>query len=328
MHARLQSETLNHREYKMQSYNNFVGIDIGKFNFVVAVYGQKLTKEYENTSSGISQFIREFKKELPSSLCVLEPTGGYEIRLLFSLCEEGFAVHRAHTRKVKNFIRSFGNEAKTDTLDAKSLSQYGFERSNSLDLFKPQSKEGSKLYELVQRRRDLKQMLIAEKNRIKSPRTEFIRDRIEASINFFSIEVDLITQEIDKLMEQDVSLKEKKETLKSIPGIGNIIANELLVLLPELGQLTRREIASLVGLSPISKDSGKSKGYRRTGHGREGIKPILFLAAMAARNSKSRLRTFYEDLLNRGKNKMVAITALMRKIIVIANARLKTMSTT
>lgn len=307
----------------MESYNNFIGIDIGKFNFVVAVHGKKSVKEYENTSSGIEQFMKDFRKELPQALCVLEPTGGYEMRLLFSLCEKEFTVHRAHTRKVKNFIRSFGNEAKTDKLDAKSLSLYGFERATVLDLFKPQSKESVKLYELVQRRRDLKQMLVAEKNRIKSPRTENIMQSLKTVIDFLSRELHSISEEIDKLIGQDVTLKAKKKILRTIPGIGNIIANELIVLLPELGQLSRREIASLAGLAPISKDSGKSIGYRRTCRGREGIKPMLFLAAMAARNSKSRLKIFYEDLVSRGKSNMVALTALMRKIIVIANAKLK-----
>lgn len=312
----------------MESYKNFIGIDIGKYEFVVAVHGRKSVKEYENTPCGINDFLNEFKHELSGGLCVLEPTGGYEIRLLLALCDSHYAVHRAHTRKVKNFIRSFGNEAKTDKLDAKSLSRYGFERSGSLDKFNPQSIDAGTLYELVQRRRDLKQMLIAEKNRLKAPRAYLTKSSIQASINFLSSEIKTITDEIDRLIEQNPLLKERKKILKTIPGIGNILANELLVLLPELGQLSRREIASLAGLAPVAKDSGRMKGYRRTNHGREGVKPALFLAAMAARNSHSRFKTFYEELVGRGKSKMVALTALMRKIIVVANAKLKNMVAT
>jgi transposase len=307
----------------MESYKKFIGIDIGKYNFVVAVHGQKNVTEYENTASGIDDFLNAFKDELSSGLCVLEPTGGYEIRLLLALCSSSYAVHRAHTRKVKNFIRSFGNEAKTDKLDAKNLSLYGFERSKSLDIFNPQSINAGILYELVQRRRDLKQMLIAEKNRLKAPHIHLTKSSIQATINFLGNEVETITNEIDRLIQEDPVLIKRKKILKTIPGIGNITANELIVLLPELGQLSRREIASLAGLAPVSKDSGRMKGYRRTNHGRDGIKPALFLAAMAARNSKSKLRVYYEELVARGKNKMVALTALMRKIIVIANAKLK-----
>ena len=113
------------------------------------------------------------------------------------------------------------------------------------------------------------------------------------------------------------------KVLKTIPGIGEITAQELLALMPELGSLTRRQAASLAGVAPRANESGKFKGYRSTGRGRESVKPSLFLSAMAARNSKSELKTFYENLMKRGKKKMVAVTALMRKIIVIANARLK-----
>lgn len=302
-----------------------MGIDIGKFNFFVAIHGRKTVKEYENTSTGIDQFLRDFKTELPGAFIVLEPTGGYELKLLLILCEQHFIVHRAHTRKVKNFIRSLGNQAKTDRLDAKSLCLYGLERSSSLERFNACSEHAMKLYELTQRKKDLKQMLVAEKNRLKSPRGNFVRSRIETMVSFLANEIDIITEEIDKLIKEDGILTAKKKVLKEIPGIGNLIANDLLVLLPELGRLSRREIASLAGLAPISKDSGKFTGYRRTGHGRGGIKPMLFLAAMAARNSKSHLRTYYETLTARGKNKMVALTALMRKILVIANARLKAM---
>ena len=312
----------------MESYNNFIGIDIGKFTFFVATYGKKFTKEYENTPSGVDQFMYDFREVLPTALCVLEPTGGYELRLLLALCGNNYVVHRAHTRHVKNFIKSLGNGAKTDKLDAYYLSLYGYERSKNLSPFCLQSKEAEKLYELVQRRRDLKQMLVAEKNRLQAPRIGLIKNSIEAHIDFLKAEVTAITADIEEMIEQDLLLKEKRKVLKTIPGIGNVISYELLILLPELGQLSRREIASLVGVAPIARDSGRLKGYRRTSHGREGIKPILFLAAMAARNSKSYLKAFYEGLIARGKSKMVALTALMRKIIVIANARLKNMATT
>jgi transposase len=311
----------------MKSYRNFIGIDIGKFNFFVAIYGQKSVKEYENTPSGIDKFISDFKKILPEAFCVLEPTGGYELKLLMTLCDRNYAVHRAHTRHVKNFIRSLGNGAKTDNLDAYHLSLYGYERSETLSKFCLQSAEASKLYELVQRRRDLKQMLVAEKNRFQSPRVESVKDGIKIHIDFLENEMATITNEIEEMIKKDEVFKEKRKILRSIKGIGTIISFELLISLPELGQLSRREIASLVGVAPISRDSGKSKGYRRTGHGREGIKPLLYLAAMAARNSKSHLRNYYENLISRGKCKMVALTALMRKIIVIANAKLKNMAT-
>ena len=255
---------------------------------------------------------------------MLETTGGYETRLLLTLCDKGFAVHRANTQKVKNFIRSFGNRAKTDALDAQALAFYGYERGDRLTKFVPCSKKALDLYELVQRRQDLKQMLIAEKNRFQAPRAKLIKGSCAVMIKVITEQISSIDAEIDALIEDDSILKAKKKTLITIPGIGNIIANELLILMPELGKMNRREVASLAGLAPRANDSGKFVGYRRTGQGRNTIKPILFLAAMAARNSKSQLATFYFDLIARGKKKMVALVALMRKIIVIANAKLKT----
>lgn len=307
----------------MTLYNNFVGVDIGKFNFVVAIHGQKQVKEYDNDSSGIKSFLKDYQKYLSQGLCILETTGGYEMRLVLTLCEAGYSVHRANTRKVKHFIRSLGTSAKTDKLDSKALALYGYERGARLECFTPQSQQALALYELVQRRQDLKRLLVAEKNRLKAPRANLVQESCRVMIETINQQVELITKQINAFIEQDPGLKAKKETLKSIPGIGDITANELLVLLPELGTLSRRQIASLAGVAPMANDSGTFKGYRATGHGRSDIKPILFMAAMAARNSNSNLKSFYNRLIQAGKKKMVALTALMRKIIVIANARLK-----
>jgi transposase len=311
----------------MTLYTNFIGLDIGKFNFVVAVYSSKTTKEYENNPSGIISFLKDYKSILSNSLCVLETTGGYETRLLFTLCEKNFAVHRANTRNVKSFIRSYGGQAKTDALDAKALALYGYERKEKLAKFVPSSKKALDLYELVQRRQDLKKMLVAEKNRYQAPRADLIKKSCATIIKILNKQVTAIDEKINTLIQEDKSLKAKKEMLKTIPGIGNVIANELIVLMPELGSVNRREIASLAGLAPLANDSGTHSGYRRTGYGRNTIKPILFLAAMSARNSKSHLRDFYLQLIAKGKKKMVALVALMRKIIVIANARLKPLVT-
>lgn len=308
----------------MTLYSSFIGIDIGQFTFVVAGHGDQKTREYDNTPLGISAFFKDFKKTLhPQSLCVLETTGGYEMRLLLTLCEKNTAVHRANTRKVKNFIRSFGNAPKTDALDAKALALYGYERWQRLERFVPPTQQALVLYELTQRRQDLKQMIIAEKNRRQAPRTVVVKKSCDTIIEALTQEMNAITAIIKDLIENDSDLKAKKDVLKTIPGIGDIISHDLLVLLPELGDLNRKQIASLTGLAPKANDSGKHKGYRATGHGRNTVKPILFMAAMAARNSHSPLKAFYETLINKGKKKMVALTALMRKIIVIANAKIR-----
>ena len=307
----------------MTSYTNFIGIDIGKCSFFISIHQSNLTQEYENSITGINKFIEEFDDILLNSLCVAENTGGYELEFIYSLIAHGYKVHRADARKVKNFIRSFGFAAKTDKLDAKALALYGYERADRLKLFEAQSTETIELQQLLHRRHDLKSSLVAEKNRLQAPSTNFIRDSIIELINTINDQLESIDNKIRFLIANNSILKKKNAILKTIPGIGEVVAFELLILLPELGSLSRRAIASLAGVAPKANDSGKFSGYRRTGHGRRGIKPILFLAAMAARNSKTYLKKFYEKLIVKGKKKMVALTALMRKILVIANARLK-----
>lgn len=197
---------------------------------------------------------------------------------------------------------------------------------SKLELFVPQSKKATELNQLVQRRQDLKQMLVAEKNRFQAPKVGVVKESCRLMIKFISEQTNSITATINALVEEDSMLKAMKKVFKTVPGIGDTIANNLLVLLPELGSLNRRQIASLAGLAPRSNDSGKFSGYRSTVSGRNTIKPILFLAAMAATNSNSELKTFYQNLIARVKKKMVALVALMRKIIVIANARLKSLT--
>lgn len=307
----------------MTSYSNFIGIDIGKFTFVSCTHGTREVLEYENNPSGIAQFLKDNKHIIKQSLCVMEATGGYELELLYTLSDRQIAVHRADGRKVKNFIRSYGNDAKTDKLDAKALAKYAAERAPSLLLFTPQSKNSVELFQQVQRRNDLKQMLVAEKNRSQLKAGNLVKNSIKQMITMLSSQIESLNASIQALIDADPALSEKKKILQTIPGIGAIIASELLVLLPELGTINRRQIASLAGLAPKANDSGARNGYRCINKGRSGIKPILFMAAMAARNSNSHLKIFYEKLINNGKKKMVALTALMRKIIVIANAKIQ-----
>lgn len=307
----------------MKSYHYFMGIDMGKYSFVVNVFGEKTTNEYENTSAGIAQFTQDQKTHLPDALCVVEATGGYESAFLYACVEKAYAVHRADARKVKFFIHSFGCAAKTDALDAKALAHYAKERAEKLTLFTPSSKTMIALFHLVQRRNDLKSMLVAEKNRHQSPGLSSVKKGIETIIKLLEKESANIILKIKTLIKEDPVLQAKMNRLKSVPGIGDVVAFELIIRLPELGTLSRKKIAALAGLAPRANQSGKFTGYQRTGHGRSGIKPMLFMAAMAATHSKTPLREFYEKLVSNGKKKMVALTALMRKILVIANARLK-----
>ena len=305
------------------NYHTFIGIDIGKQEFVMAIHGKKIAKTYLNTKDGRDNFLVDYKAILANSLVVLENTGGYENELLLFLLNNNVAVHRAYTRKVKNYIKSYGQKGKTDRIDALALASYAYERQSSLDIFKPKNNSQEILRELEERRQELTHMLVQENNRFKSPLSNHSLRSIKSVIDFLKKQIEIIDNEMKSLIENDKELVKKKEILQSIPGIGAVTSTTLLALLPELGSIGRKQIASLCGLAPYPKQSGSKTWYSRTQGGRRSMRSILFLAAMGASRTKTNLGLFYERLVSNGKKKMVALTALMRKIIVIANARLR-----
>jgi transposase len=305
-------------------YQNFIGIDISKDTFTVGEYQHKHTKEFDNALSGFTQFCQAYQDLLANSLVILEATGGYEMNLVRHLISQGVKVHRADARKVKHFIRSLGNHAKTDRIDATGLSHYGYERHSRLECFVLPGMNQEELQQLVQRRLDLKQLLVQEKNRLQAPNKNLtIKKTCEGLIKSIENQLDLLEADIEQMISSSDEMKAKREILREIDGIGTVIANHLLALLPELGQINRRQIASLAGLAPHPYESGKKTGYRKTQGGRQSVRVILFMGAMTASRSKGRLGDFYRQLIARGKKKMVALTALMRKILVIANAKMR-----
>uniref|UniRef100_A0A3B0JF46 Uncharacterized protein n=1 Tax=Wolbachia endosymbiont of Aleurodicus floccissimus TaxID=2152762 RepID=A0A3B0JF46_9RICK len=305
------------------SYQNFIGIDIGKFKNVAAVYSQKNTIKFDNNADGWQLLFKKFSDILPNSLVTLENTGKYELGLSYFLVDKNIAVHRANTRKVKSFILSHGTLAKSDKSDAMALAQYGCERHRTLSLFTPTSKEQSTLAALCQRRDDITQMRTQEKCRLEAPENDHIKESCQRTIEFFNSQISELNDTIQKIIDESHELQQRQKILKTVPGIGKKLSQDFLCLMPELGYLSKKEVASLSGVAPHPKESGKAVGYRRIAGGRSNVRSKLFISAMAATKSKSVLGAFYSKLVESGKKKMVAITALMRKIIVIANARLK-----
>jgi len=302
-------------------YQNFIGIDIGKDEFYVGQADIQEVVIYPNQKDGFISFVDKFKEIQAKTLIVLETTGGYELSLIRYLQAQGFFVHRANTRKVKSFIRSLGNLGKSDAIDARGLAFYAKERHEQLGLYEPPADE--KLLKLIRRREDLNKILVQEKNRLKAPDQEELKDSFKTIIRVLENELNVLEDRIDKLIQANKEYTEKRSVLKTLPGIGTIISAQLLVLVPELGQLDRRKIASLGGVAPHPNESGKKIGYRYVRGGRYDVKRALFLAAMTASRGKSRLGEFYRKLIASGKKKMVALVAVMRKILVIANARMR-----
>jgi len=302
-------------------YQNFIGIDIGKETFYVSQVGIEGVLIYGNQKEGFEQFVDRFKEKQANSLIVLETTGGYELGLTHHLQAKGFFVHRANTRKVKNFIRSLGNLGKSDAIDAQGLALYGKERHEQLNLY--EAPLNNELLKLLHRREDLNGMLVQEKNRLKAPEQKELIDSFKTMIEAIEGELRGIQDRINKLIQASEEYTEKQAVLETVPGIGKVISVQLMILMPELGRLNRREIASLAGVAPHPNESGKKKGYRYVRGGRCDVKKALFMAAMTAARRKSQLGEYYQKLIAAGKKKMVALVALMRKILVIVNARMR-----
>lgn len=256
-------------------------------------------------------------------LAICEATGGYEDDLLDVLEDLTIPAHRADAVRVKAFIRACGANAKTDPIDARHIAQYGLSRAQSLPRWRPSPPHEAKVKLLVLRRTDLVSMRVQEENRLKAPRNKPIAREIAGHIAEIKRRIEAIDKQIETIISLDKRLKDRKAILQTVPGIGKVIAPMLLALMPELGHIDRKQAASLAGCAPHPRDSGAHKGRRFTTGGRRQLRPLLFTAAMAASHSKSHLAATYRRLLHTGKSKLTALGAIMRHIIVIANARLK-----
>jgi len=296
-------------------YANFIGIDVSKNK--LDVYDTKNEKFYSvsNDQKGINHLIELFK---PSAdlLVLIDLTGGYEYLVTAAFFQEGFNIHKAQGLNVKQFVRSFGQKAKTDKIDAKMLTIYGAKMQESLRLYQPNDNQ---LKELISRLEDLKDMLRKENNRKEHFQDKAAKHSLSSSINFLKKQIEEIEVEIKQRIDKDKELKDKAKAINSVKAIGNKTTMILLAALPELGKANRNEIAALAGVAPYANDSGITNKRRRTSSGRPFVKKTLFMCALVAIVHNHQLKTFYQKLVSNGKQKLVAIVAVMRKLLIIIN---------
>jgi transposase len=217
-------------------------------------------------------------------------------------------------------LRVFG---KNDILDSQALARFGAERHAHLPIFVPATQEMQELQTLRMRRNDLIAMRVSEKQRLKHPNYNSLKDSLDKVCDILTQEIMIIDKKIAELIDNNDVLRSKKEILTAFKGVGEQTGNLLLTMCPELGTLTRRQIASLAGVAPHPQESGKYQGYRSTKGGRSEVKKALFMSTLSAKSYNPVLKEFYDRLVTRGKKKMVALTATMRKMIVILNAKVR-----
>jgi transposase len=255
--------------------------------------------------------------QLGPTLVVLEATGGFEMVLVAELVQAGLPVVVTNPRRVRAFARCTGRLAKTDKMDAKLLAHFAAAVRPPVRTLPNEEEE--QLTGLLTRRRQIVDMLTVEKNRLHTVRPA-LRSDIEEHIAWLQEKLAKIDAEIDQFIRGTPLWREKEAILRSVPGVGRVTSCTLLAMLPELGTLNRQAIAALVGVAPVNKDSGRRQGKRRVYGGRATVRSVLYMAALAAKRYNPRIKQFYESLIRRGKEKKVALTACMRKLLVILNA--------
>ena len=299
-----------------------LGCDVAKDTITFFDSHSKTTFTVVNTPVTLKAALKPYAGCL-DMLAVCEATGGYEDLLLDILQDLAIPAHRADAAKVKAFILSCGTRAKTDPIDARYIAEYGLARSENLPLWQAENPVNARVKLLVCRRADLVAMKVQEENRLKAPRNKPIAKEIAGHVCEIKRRIANLDKQIEAIIKDNQHMKERQAILQGVPGIGKVIAPVLLALMPELGHIDRRKVASLAGCAPHPRDSGTYRGRRFATGGRRQLRPLLFIAAMAASISKTHLAQTYKRLLAAGKSKLTALGALMRHIIVIANARLK-----
>jgi transposase len=297
----------------------FVGIDVSKAQVEVKVHGREEGWDFHNDTEGSGQLIAALRPLSPT-LIVVEATGGYELVMVAELCAAGLPVAVVNPTRVRRFADSLGQLAKTDRIDARVIAHFA-------SVVRPpvrtlQSEEEEYLAGLVERRRQIIVILTAEKNRLYTTPLR-LRSDVQEHVDWLESKLKELDGEISDMIRKSPIWREKEDILRSAPGVGPVTAATLLADLPELGTLNRQKIAALVGVAPFNKDSGVKRGKRRIFGGRASVRRTLYMAALSATKFNPVIRQFYQGLVARGKEKKVALTACMRRLLVILNAMLR-----
>jgi transposase len=297
----------------------FVGIDVAKADLAVALRPTAEGWTVPQTEAGRAALVSRLGALQPA-LIVLEATGGLEVPVAGALAVAGLPVVVANPRQIRDFAKATGTLAKTDTLDAHVLAHFA-EAVRPTPRALPDAATQA-LEALVVRRRQLVEMLTAERNRLGSaPRA--LRTEIQAHIRWLERRLARLDTDLSQAIRTSPVWRVKDDLLRSTPGVGQVLSSTLLARLPELGTLNRKAIAALVGLAPLNRDSGQQRGRRRVWGGRADVRATLYMAALVGVRYNPVLRAFYQRLRAAGKLPKVALTACMRKLLTILNAMLK-----
>lgn len=297
----------------------FVGIDVSKERLDVVFRPEEKHLEFANDRSGIEKLVAAVISITPAAI-VVEATGGFEAPIAVALAAENLPITVVNPRQVRDFAKAIGRPAKTDRIDASVLAHF-------VEAVRPQvrpiASEGQReLADLVARRRQIIEMLVSEKNRL-ARSTGAISKDIKAHVRWLEKRLSSIDDDLERVIRQSAVWREKDDLLQSVPGVGRTLSITLLANLPELGELDRKQVAALVGIAPINRDSGRLRGLRGTWGGRAYVRTVLYMATVSAIRCNPIVGGFWKRLKAAGKPGRVALVACMRKLLTVLNAMLR-----
>ena len=306
------------------SQDVFVGIDVCKDRLDVGLWPTEETYSESNDPKGVARLAKRLARTKPC-LVVLESTGRLGLPIALKLGELDVPYRIVNPRQVRDFARAMGKLAKTDRIDSLVLARWA--ASANLDPKPLPEKERRELQALVMRRLQLVSARDAEKKRLAGETVPRVLKSLQASITWHQRQIDALDKELDRTIRNNPDFAEQSELIQTVPGVGDKTTYMLLAALPELGTLTRQKIAALVGVAPLNRDSGKTRGKRFCWGGRSNVRSALYMAALSAMRCNPVIRALYLRLIAKGKPAKVALVACMRKLLVILNAMVRDQNT-
>lgn len=301
-----------------------VGIDVAKAHLDVAGNTHESIQRFANDPQGHAALI-EHLKPMAIQRIVLEATGGYERPIVAMMLANKLPVVVVNPKQVRNFAKALGQLAKTDKIDARVLARFASDIQP--DLRPLPDEKALDLQEKLARRRQLVQMRTAESNRLQQTFSAAVHASVQVMLNTIDQQIQDLDDDLDQTIKASPAWQTKVDLLKTVPGIGDQTARCLIAQLPELGDCSRQQIAALVGVAPINRDSGQMRGRRAIGGGRAPVRCALYMATLVATRYNPKIRAYYQRLVAAGKKKKVALIAAMRKLLVILNAILRDQTT-
>jgi transposase len=305
----------------MTTYNEkcYIGIDVSKVILDVYILPWKKYMQFKNDTKGM-QKLSEKLKSFPQASIVMEATGGYEKPVSQSLQKAGLSVAVVNPRPIRDFAKALGKLAKTDRIDAEVIALFAEKIQPKASVIYNENQQ--QLTQNSARRRQLIDMITMEKNRLDKASKE-LKKSIQRIIKALEKELEIINETLEKIIQDDSDYSQKNTLLKSIKGVGSVLAAGIIADLPELGTLDAKQISALAGLAPYNRDSGTLRGKRTIWGGRASVRTLLYMPTLTAIRFNAQIKTFYERLCHAGKPKKVAITACMHKLLIIMNAMIK-----